>query len=65
MTITARLNAANDILASINRDLDNWPTFTMTRDQLRARIDEYCTDPETDQGAIYRMLEPLIRCFRD
>lgn len=66
--IIIHLNAATDMLAAINADLANDPNFTMTRDQLRTRIRNYCDHPDTtdaDIDSIYRILEPNIRCFRD
>lgn len=66
--IINHLNAATDIIAAINRDLANTPDFTMTRDQLRARIDAYCDNPDmtdADRISIFRIIEPNIRCFRD
>jgi hypothetical protein len=51
MTSTERYAAASDIARSINRDLDNNPNFTMTRDQLRARIDTYLDCPHTNDDA--------------
>ena len=63
------ITAADAILALINIDLANRPTFTMTHAQLRNRIYDYCDDSpnfnDDDINAIYNLLCPLIRCFRD
>jgi hypothetical protein len=64
----AKLAAATDLLTRINRELADDPNFTMTRDQLRARIDRYFDDPDTTDATraeTFTMLESMIRCFRD
>lgn len=46
MTTTARMTAASDIARGINHDLDMSSSMP-TRDQVCARVNEYCDDPAT------------------
>ena len=45
MTTNRLIDAASMIARSINRDLDNRPNFTLTRDQLNIRIATYLDCP--------------------
>jgi hypothetical protein len=69
-TNTQRINAASMVATSINRDLDNRPDFTMTRDQLRARIAHTldCDANDEDRTWIFNLLagdHAIASRFRD
>jgi len=51
MTTTARLDAAAMIARHINADLNHRPHFTLTRNQLRNRIDAYLDCPHDAEDA--------------